>query len=235
MTTLLTAEDLAFDLVSGLGVEAIDERLRRTCRVTDLGNRATAFYLADLHVRGLHQVLGMPTTVAYAVRSLVEKALVASQDELDRLMRRARPGDAPPDGAGMPHAWEKLRAEFGDDAEPIAPQTAEAVTSDAVTPPALACAPRPLAELTTAPSMWRWRNAPPRPGRRRPSQLDDPSNSGSLMSCAPHSNGERPAWLARIPETSAGDSRPRTSPANEGGSGACFSRGTAVYHDRCED
>ncbi|MBI5851572.1 MAG: hypothetical protein HZB39_11200, partial [Planctomycetes bacterium] len=146
MTTLLTAEDLAFTLVSGLVAEEIDERLRRTCRVTDLGNRATAFYLADLHVRGLHQVLGMPTTVAYAVRSLgmarrsarellnaglrlrelrvideafadsrlswsrvrrlcevatpqtecawLEKALVVTQDELDRLVRRARLGDA---------------------------------------------------------------------------------------------------------------------------------------------
>ena len=258
MTTALTEDDLAFTLVSGLGAEQIDERLRRTCRVTDLGNRATAFYLADLHLRGLHQVLGMPTAVAYAVSSLgmsrrsarellnaglrlrelrvidqafagsrlswsrvrrlcevatpqteaawLEKALVTSQDELDRLVRRARLGDAPPDGTGMPHArfglhfeldavdwqmWEnarsKLRAEFGDDAElrdvdilkemlrlvlasdaegrvpgrkpveggpfrvlvreetvvtedgeePIAPQTAEAVTSAAVTPPAM--------------------------------------------------------------------------------------------------
>lgn len=174
--------------MSGLCAEAIDERLRRTCRVADLGNRATAFYLADLHERGLHQALGFPSAVAYAVRALgmarrsarellhaglrlrelkaidaafagsrlswsrvrrvcevatsqtenawLERALGATQDELDRLVRRARPGDAPPDGSGMPHArfglhfeldavdwqmWEnaraKLRAEFGDDAE----------------------------------------------------------------------------------------------------------------------
>ena len=188
MPASLTEDDLSFTLVAGLCAEAIDDRLRRTCRVTDLGNRATAFYLADLHTRGLHQALGMPSSVAYAVRSLgmsrrtarellnvglrlrelrvidaafaesrlswsrvrrlcdvatpqtesawMEKALVATQDELDRLVRRARPGDAPPDGTGMPQArfglhfeldavdwqmWEnaraKLRAECGDDAE----------------------------------------------------------------------------------------------------------------------
>ncbi len=190
MTTTLTEDELAITitLVPGLQAEAIDERLRRSCRVADLGNRATAFYLADLHERGLHQALGFPTTVAYAVCALgmsrrqarellhtglrlrelrgidaafaesrlcwsrvrrlcevatpqtegawLEKALVTTHDELDRLVQRARPGDAPPDGTGMPHArfalhfeldaarwqmWEnaraKLRAECGDDVE----------------------------------------------------------------------------------------------------------------------
>ncbi|MBI5850895.1 MAG: hypothetical protein HZB39_07690, partial [Planctomycetes bacterium] len=70
MTATLQKDDLEFTLVSGLCAEQIDERLRRTTRVADLGNRATAFYLADLHVRGLHQALGMPSTVVYAVRSL---------------------------------------------------------------------------------------------------------------------------------------------------------------------
>jgi len=188
MNATLTTDELAFTIVPGLCAEEIDERLRRSCRVADLGNRATAFYLADLHERGLHQALGFPTAVVYAVRGLgmsrrqarellhaglrlrelrvidaafaesrlcwskvrrlcdvatpqteaawLEKALSTSLDELDRLSRRARPGDAPPDGSGMPHArfalhfaldaaqwqmWEnaraKLRAEWGDDAE----------------------------------------------------------------------------------------------------------------------
>ncbi|MCC6783122.1 MAG: HNH endonuclease [Planctomycetes bacterium] len=188
MNTAVTSDDLSFTLVAGLGAEAIDERLRRTCRVADLGNRATAFYLADLHERGLHQVLGYPTTVAYAVRGLgmsrrqarellhaglrlrelpvldgafaesrlcwskvrklcrvvtpeteaawLEKSLFMPQDELERLLRRYRPGDAPPDGTGMPQArfalhfdldamefqmWEnaraKLRAECGEEVE----------------------------------------------------------------------------------------------------------------------
>ncbi|MBI5852406.1 MAG: hypothetical protein HZB39_15430, partial [Planctomycetes bacterium] len=188
MTATLQKDDLEFTLVSGLCAEQIDERLRRTTRVADLGNRATAFYLADLHLRGLHQALGMPSTVVYAVRSLgvsrrharellaaglrlrelqgidaafaasrlswsrvrrlcevatrdteaawLEKALVVGQDELDRLVRRARRGDLPPDGLGLPQArfalhveldavqwkmWEnareKLRMEFGGDAE----------------------------------------------------------------------------------------------------------------------
>lgn len=188
MNTAATSDDLSFTLVAGLGAEAIDERLRRTCRVADLGNRATAFYLADLHERGLHQVLGYPTTVAYAVRGLgmsrrqarellhaglrlrelpvldgafaesrlcwskvrklcrvvtpeteaawLQKSLFMPQDELERLLRRYRPGDAPPDGTGMPQArfalhfdldamefqmWEnaraKLRAECGEAVE----------------------------------------------------------------------------------------------------------------------
>lgn len=180
-------EDPEFRLVDGLGAEEIDARLRRTCRVADLGNRATAFYLADLHQRGLHQSLGYPTTIAYAERALglsrrkarellhaglrlkelptideafagnricwsrvrrlcnvatpqtegawLERAQEVSQDELERLTMRMRPGEVPPEGTGLPHArftlrfeldaarwqmWEnarsKLRAESGDEA-----------------------------------------------------------------------------------------------------------------------
>ncbi|MBI5851807.1 MAG: hypothetical protein HZB39_12400 [Planctomycetes bacterium] len=57
-------------LVDGLCAEQVDERLRDACRFADVGHRAVAFYLADMHERGLHAALGMPTTVAYAVRSL---------------------------------------------------------------------------------------------------------------------------------------------------------------------
>ena len=151
-------------LVSGLCAELIDERLRNVCRLADVGHRATAFYLADLHTRGLHAALGMPTTVTYAVRSLgmsrrqarelldaglrlpdlcridaafaerslswsrvrrlcevatpatevawLERAMTGTQDELDRLVRRAHRGDAPPSGDGLPRARFALHLEF---------------------------------------------------------------------------------------------------------------------------
>ena len=151
-------------LVSGLCAELIDERLRNVCRLADVGHRATAFYLADLHTRGLHAALGMPTTVTYAVRSLgmsrrqarelldaglrlpdlcridaafaerslswsrvrrlcevatpatevawLERAMTGTQDELDRLVRRAHRGDAPPSGDGLPRARFALHIEL---------------------------------------------------------------------------------------------------------------------------
>ena len=70
MSTQHVEDNHELSLIKGLCAELIDERLRSVCRLSDVGHRATAFYLADLHTRGLHQALGMPTTVAYAVRSL---------------------------------------------------------------------------------------------------------------------------------------------------------------------
>ena len=169
-------------LVSGLCAELIDERLRATCRLADVGHRATAFYLADMHERGLHQALGRPTTVAYAVDELgmsrrqarellqagvrlrelrvidaafaesrlswsrvrrlcevatpeteqawLDRALISSQGELDRLVQRTRRGDAPPVGEGLPRPqfalhlqldavkwqlWENARAKLRDE------------------------------------------------------------------------------------------------------------------------
>ena len=151
-------------LVPGLCAELIDERLRNVCRLADVGHRATAFYLADLHTRGLHAVLGMPTTVSYAVGSLdmsrrqardlldaglrlpelrridaafaerslswsrvrqlcrvatpeteaawLERGMTGTQDDLDRLVRRARRGDAPPSGDGLPRPRFALHLEF---------------------------------------------------------------------------------------------------------------------------
>ena len=162
--TAEAADDSGFQLVDGLGADEIDVRLRRSCRTADLGNRTTAFYLADLHERGLHQSLGFPTTVAYAVRALgmsrrkarellhaglrlrelraideafagsricwsrvrrlcdvatpqtegawLERAQVVSQDELERLTMRARAGEVPPEGSGLPHARFTLRLEL---------------------------------------------------------------------------------------------------------------------------
>ncbi|MBI5850634.1 MAG: hypothetical protein HZB39_06275 [Planctomycetes bacterium] len=57
-------------LVEGLGAEQVDERLRSACRLADVGHRAVAFYLADMHERGLHAAFGLPSVIAYAVRSL---------------------------------------------------------------------------------------------------------------------------------------------------------------------
>jgi hypothetical protein len=57
-------------LVAGLAAEEVDRRLREAARWADVGNRALAFYLADMKLRGLYQVLGQPTIVSYAVRGL---------------------------------------------------------------------------------------------------------------------------------------------------------------------
>jgi hypothetical protein len=54
-------------LVAGLAAEEVDQRLREAARWADIGNRALAFYLADMKIRGLYQVLGHPTIVRYAV------------------------------------------------------------------------------------------------------------------------------------------------------------------------
>ena len=151
-------------LVQGLCAKSIDKRLRKFCRLSDVGHRAIAFYLADLHTRSLHQALGMPTTVTYAVRSLgmprrsarqlldaglrleeltridaafaaselcwsrvrclcevatpateeawLERAMTGTQDELERLVRGVRRGDAPPSGGGLPRARFTLHTEL---------------------------------------------------------------------------------------------------------------------------
>ncbi|MCC6783029.1 MAG: HNH endonuclease [Planctomycetes bacterium] len=66
--TQLAVEDAV--LLQGLSAEAIAERLRAAIRQADVGQRSAAFYLAELHDRRLHLALGMPSTVAYAVRVL---------------------------------------------------------------------------------------------------------------------------------------------------------------------
>jgi hypothetical protein len=135
-----------------------------------------------MHERGLHQALGRPTTVAYAVDELgmsrrqarellqagvrlrelrvidaafaqsrlswsrvrrlcevatpeteqawLDRALISSQGELDRLVQRTRRGDAPPVGEGLPRPqfalhlqldavkwqlWENARAKLRDE------------------------------------------------------------------------------------------------------------------------
>jgi holliday junction DNA helicase RuvB len=58
------------DLVPGLGAREIDRELRLADRQTDTGARRLAFYLADMEVRGICQLLGFPTATAYAVTRL---------------------------------------------------------------------------------------------------------------------------------------------------------------------
>ena len=152
-------------LVAGLCAEELDERLRRTWRLGDVSRRGAAFYLADMHDRGLHQALGRPTAVSYAVRELgiarrtarelievglrlrelpvidaafaegrvtwsqvrrlcavataenegqwLDRALGITQDEMDRLVRRTRRGDAPPaEGSGLPQPRFAVRLEL---------------------------------------------------------------------------------------------------------------------------
>ena len=69
-------------LVAGLCAEEADEQLRRAGRCADVGNRAVAFYLADMQRRGLYQELGYPSVVAYA-----EVALGRSRRSIRELLR----------------------------------------------------------------------------------------------------------------------------------------------------
>jgi hypothetical protein len=62
-----TGPESIVTLVAGLAAEEVDQRLREAARWADIGNRALAFYLADMKIRGLYQVLGHPTIVRYAV------------------------------------------------------------------------------------------------------------------------------------------------------------------------
>ena len=149
MNTPRVEDDHEVILVQGLCAELIDERLRSVCRLADVGHRATAFYLADLHSRGLHQALGMPTTVTYAVRSLgmsrwQARAMTSSQDELDRLVRSAHRGDAPPSGGGPFRVLVRegdassaptLVGRDGEEALPAA--CLEAIAGEGATPPRL--------------------------------------------------------------------------------------------------
>ncbi len=99
----------SWSLVSGLGVEAIDQELLTADRLTDVGNRALAFYLWEMAERRLSFELGFPGAVAFAVgrlgmgrrraqelvavgRRLIELA------ELDRAFREGRV------------SWSKTRA-----------------------------------------------------------------------------------------------------------------------------
>ena len=57
-----------FDLIEGLAPDEVDRRIAHGRRAGDVGNRAVAYYLADCADRGLHQVLGHPGVVPYAVK-----------------------------------------------------------------------------------------------------------------------------------------------------------------------
>jgi hypothetical protein len=96
------------NLTSGLPAERIDERLRRASRIADVGQRAVAFYLAELQSRGLCQALGFPTAAAYAVQVLGMSARTARElvqvgmrlEKLERLDREFAEGRL---------TWSKVR------------------------------------------------------------------------------------------------------------------------------
>ena len=62
------APAVRFDLSYGLSPQEVDERIARGRRAGDIGHRTVAFYLAECADRGLHQALGHPSVVPYAVK-----------------------------------------------------------------------------------------------------------------------------------------------------------------------
>ena len=63
-----SAPAVRFDLSYGLSPQEVDERIARGRRAGDIGHRTVAFYLAECADRGLHQALGHPSVVPYAVK-----------------------------------------------------------------------------------------------------------------------------------------------------------------------
>ena len=70
MQTAKAGEFPVVALQAGLCAEEVDELARQARRCADVGNRALAFYLAEMETRGLCQVLGYPSVARYAVGAL---------------------------------------------------------------------------------------------------------------------------------------------------------------------
>jgi Holliday junction DNA helicase RuvB len=58
------------ELVPDLPADELDLRARKADRRSEIGHRELAFYLAEMHERGVHQMLGFSTAVDYACTRL---------------------------------------------------------------------------------------------------------------------------------------------------------------------
>jgi Holliday junction DNA helicase RuvB len=63
-----TPTAVRFELRDGLSPAEVDQEIARGCRAGDIGHRTVAFYLAECADRGLHQALGHPSVIPYAVK-----------------------------------------------------------------------------------------------------------------------------------------------------------------------
>jgi Holliday junction DNA helicase RuvB len=63
-------DDDVIELIPDLRAEELDARIRKADRRSEVGHRELAFYLAEMHERGLHQMLGYASAVEYACSRL---------------------------------------------------------------------------------------------------------------------------------------------------------------------
>src|SRR5262245_37885644 len=63
-----TPPPIRFELQNGLSPAEVDAHTARARRAGDIGHRTVAFYLAECADRGLHQALGHPSVIPYAVK-----------------------------------------------------------------------------------------------------------------------------------------------------------------------
>lgn len=84
--------ETTLDLVPDLPAEALRSRILGAHRLRDAGHRALAFYLHDMHRRGLHQLMGCVSAVQFAVKVLgldrrTARELLAAGNALAELSR----------------------------------------------------------------------------------------------------------------------------------------------------
>ncbi len=85
MTHPTSGERVAVELCEGLPVDELHARLLLCLELQEVGNRGLAFYLADMHDRGLHQTTGHGSTAHFA-----ECRLEISRSQAYQLIKAGR-------------------------------------------------------------------------------------------------------------------------------------------------